>query len=160
MKIFFYRFGPQFLPDNISINKITPIFKNRFKSSPAYVLRPLEVYSQIIHALTFIGSVLVITTTCFFDIPEILTVNQKKCWPDIVMVYLKAWCIFAFVSPCMEIIVHFLQWNWKPHSLRFFCYLTFDIRTIGHEMVVISVTLVCWKISEISLVSHCYIPYF
>ena len=51
-----------------------------------------------------------------------------------------------------------LKWNWKPHYLCF--YLCFDILTIGHEMLLISVTLVCWEISEISFASHCYIPYF
>ena len=53
-----------------------------------------------------------------------------------------------------------LYWSWKPHVLRFFCYLTFDILTTGHEMAIISVTLVCKTISEISFVSLCYIPYF
>ena len=44
--------------------------KNCFKFPSAYVLRPLEVYSQIIHTFTFIGSDSVITRTCFLTYPR------------------------------------------------------------------------------------------
>ena len=50
--------------------------------------------------------------------------------------------------------------NRKTHVLRIFRYLTFNILTTGHEMAIISVTLVCKTISEISFVSLCYVPYF
>ena len=66
-------------------------------------------------------------------------------------------CLFITLYGCYGIL---LYWKWKPHVLRFFWYLTFDILTIGHEMAIKSVTLDCKKISEISFVSHCYVPYF
>ena len=66
-------------------------------------------------------------------------------------------CLFLTLYGCYGIL---LYWNWKTHVLRFFCYLTFDILTTGHEMAIISVTLVCKTISEISFVSLSYVPYF
>ena len=66
-------------------------------------------------------------------------------------------CLFLTLYGCYGIL---LYWNWKTHVLRFFCYLTFDILTTGHEMAIISVTLVCKTISEICFVSLCYVPYF
>ena len=66
-------------------------------------------------------------------------------------------CLFFTLYGCYGILSY---WNWKTHVLSFFCYLTFDILTTGHEMAIISVTLVCKTISEISFVSLCYVPYF
>ena len=74
-------------------------------------------------------------------------------------IVLKACGLIAFSSPCMDVMEYFYT-GIERHVLRFFCYLTFDILTTGHEMAIISVTLVCKTISEISFVSLCYIPYF
>ena len=66
-------------------------------------------------------------------------------------------CLFLTLYGCYGIR---LYWNRKTHVLRFFWYLTFDILTTGHEMAIISVTLVCKTISEISFVSFYYVPFF
>ena len=52
-------------------------------------------------------------------------------------------CLYVILYGCQGII---LWMNWKPYSLRFFCYLSFEILPIGLEMTLIS--LVCWKIPK------------